>query len=370
MYTDAMRTTDRERMKARLTLDSAAYSQALSDVMKHAGSAGFYRSLAVLLSRLTNCDNYLVLRYTPHGQPSFLVNEAMSDEAVRLYLSSLYRLDPLYALSRNTREPRVVSLRALDQDMTPDERYMRELLKSLLIFDELAILLPVPGGVSVAVCCDRQRVKFDAGDRRTIEKILPIVVSLHKLHLDRVFALASTRGDPEEAGQQIAFLVLDEGGRVAHESASWLQLGLPASVRNGILAMASAEPAGEVSTIGDYFARWEGLEADFQLAPNGKIITMEHEANRGPQLTLEDGLATFRERWRLTDRETDIVGLILLGYPNSHISKSLGIGLGTVKNHRHRLYNKLDITTERELFSMFLSQMMGEDIAVPPTVDA
>ena len=195
-----MRTRERERTEARLRLDSAEYGRALSDVMKHAGSAGFYRSLAVLLSRLTDCNNYLVLRYTPHGVPSFLVNEAMSPEAVRFYLGSLYRLDPLHALSRISREPRVVSLRALDKVMTPDERYMRELFKSFFIFDELAILLPVPGGVSVAVCCDRQRVEFEAEDRRTIEKILPIVVSLHKLHLDRVFALASTRGDPEEAG--------------------------------------------------------------------------------------------------------------------------------------------------------------------------
>ena len=97
---------------------------------------------------------------------------------------------------------------------------------------------------------------------------------------------------------------------------------------------------------------------------------MECRANRGPQLTLEEGLKTFRSRWRLTDRETDIVRLILVGYPNSHISRSLGIGLGTVKNHRHRLYNKLDITTERELFSMFLSQMLGEQITDPSLADA
>lgn len=364
-----MQVMDTENTSARLALDSADYNRELSNVVKHAGSGGFYRNLAVLLARLTGCRNYLVLRYTPHGAPSFLVNEAMSHDAVRLYLNNLYGLDPLYTLSRKNREPRVVSLRALDKDATSDKRYMRELFKSFFIFDELAILLPVPGGVSIAVCCDRQRVEFETEDRRVVEKILPVVASLHKLHLDRAFALASTRGDPEEAGQQIAFLVLDEGGRVVHESRYWLQLGLSASVRNGILAMASAEPDGEAPTIEDYIVRWEGLAEDFQLAPNGKIVTIERRTNAAQQLTLEDGLKTFSEHWHLTNRETDIIRLIIVGHPNSHIAKSLGIGLGTVKNHRHRLYNKLDITTERELFSMFLSQMIGREITDPSLVD-
>ena len=356
-----MHGTVHKPVRARLALDTDDYHQCLADVVRQAGAAGFYQKLAEMLIRLTGCSNYLVLRYTPHGAPSFLINEAISQEAVRLYLTNLYHLDPLYNLSRKTREPRVVCLRSLDDGATSDERYMRELLKSFFIYDELAILLPVPGGVSIAVCCDRQRRKFDVGDRKVVERILPVVASLHKLHLDRAFALASTRGDPQEAGQQIAFLVLDDDGRVVHESTYWHQLGLSPTVRNGILAMASAEPDGEAPTIEDYVVRWEGLAVDFQLAPGGKIITIERSLVPSPQLTLEDGLEAFRQRWHLTNRETDIIRLILVGQPNSHISRNLGISLGTVKNHRHRLYNKLDITTERELFSMFLSQMIGRD---------
>ena len=360
-----MQVRDHEASGARLSLESADYHLRLAKVVGSAGSAGFYCSLAEMLIGLTGCCNYLVLRYTPHGAPTFLVNEAITDEAMRLYLNSLYRIDPLYKLSRRTRRPRVVSLRSMGEDASPDERYMRELLKSFRIYDELAILLPVPGGVSIAVCCDRQRRRFNAADRDVVERILPVVASLHRLHLDRAFAMASTKGDPEEATHQIAFLVLDDGGRVVHESANWKQLELPASVRNGILAMASAEPDGEAPTIEDYVVRWESLEADFQLAPRGKIITIERSLDGAPQLTLEDGLAGFRARWQLTDRETDIIRLILVGQPNSHIARNLGIGVGTVKNHRHRLYNKLDITTERELFSMFLSQMIGKETVEP-----
>jgi DNA-binding CsgD family transcriptional regulator len=56
----------------------------------------------------------------------------------------------------------------------------------------------------------------------------------------------------------------------------------------------------------------------------------------------------------LTPREQEIIGLILEGHPSATIAKRLGIGRGTVKNHRRRLYDKLDITSERELFLLYL----------------
>lgn len=64
---------------------------------------------------------------------------------------------------------------------------------------------------------------------------------------------------------------------------------------------------------------------------------------------LPDGL------WpELSARERELVRLILAGHPTKTISQRLGITLGTTKNHRRRIYEKLDITTERELFLQFL----------------
>ncbi len=58
----------------------------------------------------------------------------------------------------------------------------------------------------------------------------------------------------------------------------------------------------------------------------------------------------------LTRRERDIIALILSGQPNLRIAAKLGISRGTVKNHRRRIYRKFDITSERELFVIFLGQ--------------
>ena len=59
----------------------------------------------------------------------------------------------------------------------------------------------------------------------------------------------------------------------------------------------------------------------------------------------------------LTPRERDIVGLILLGYPTAEIAARLTLSVNTVKNHKKRMYVKLDITTERELFLGFVNHL-------------
>jgi DNA-binding CsgD family transcriptional regulator len=55
----------------------------------------------------------------------------------------------------------------------------------------------------------------------------------------------------------------------------------------------------------------------------------------------------------LSRRERELVQLILAGHPTATIADRLAIAVGTVKNHRRRIYEKLDITTERELFLGF-----------------
>lgn len=56
----------------------------------------------------------------------------------------------------------------------------------------------------------------------------------------------------------------------------------------------------------------------------------------------------------LSARERDIVRLVLAGHPTAGIASRLGITPGTVKNHRRRIYGKLDITSERELFLQYI----------------
>lgn len=60
----------------------------------------------------------------------------------------------------------------------------------------------------------------------------------------------------------------------------------------------------------------------------------------------------------LSLRERELVQLVLAGHPTTTIAQRLGITVGTAKNHRRRIYDKLDITTERELFLQFFQHAM------------
>lgn len=56
----------------------------------------------------------------------------------------------------------------------------------------------------------------------------------------------------------------------------------------------------------------------------------------------------------LTGRERDVAILILRGHSSESIGYHLGISTATVKTHRQKLYAKLNVSTQQELFSTFL----------------
>lgn len=57
----------------------------------------------------------------------------------------------------------------------------------------------------------------------------------------------------------------------------------------------------------------------------------------------------------LTKREQEVVKYVLKGHSSESISRNLNISITTVKTHRKRAYAKLNISTQSELLSKFLS---------------
>ena len=60
---------------------------------------------------------------------------------------------------------------------------------------------------------------------------------------------------------------------------------------------------------------------------------------------------------KLSPREADIVRLILKGHSSKSIARIFDNSPETVKVHRKRIYTKLDIASQGELFSMFLEAL-------------
>jgi DNA-binding CsgD family transcriptional regulator len=59
----------------------------------------------------------------------------------------------------------------------------------------------------------------------------------------------------------------------------------------------------------------------------------------------------------LTERERQITQLLLRGHSTKSVARELGIAPGTVMVHKRNLFAKLDITSQYELFSLFIDAL-------------
>lgn len=65
----------------------------------------------------------------------------------------------------------------------------------------------------------------------------------------------------------------------------------------------------------------------------------------------------MQTRFGLTPRECEVVELILAGKGSPQIAQMLFISLGTVKNHRKTIYQKLSINSQVELFNLLMNRL-------------
>jgi DNA-binding CsgD family transcriptional regulator len=72
--------------------------------------------------------------------------------------------------------------------------------------------------------------------------------------------------------------------------------------------------------------------------------------------SLEDAFQSFANEG-LTPQQRRIVQMILRGHSNASIGGKLGISEGTAKNHRHAIYDRLKISSQSELFTLFIRHL-------------
>jgi DNA-binding CsgD family transcriptional regulator len=98
---------------------------------------------------------------------------------------------------------------------------------------------------------------------------------------------------------------------------------------------------------------WHDVPDRFDLkTPAGEV----HEERSLIEKTVA---ALFRRR--ITPRETQVVAQVLQGHSSESIAKNLGISVGTVRIHRRNIYAKLQISSQQELFAIFVNRIaMGQ----------
>lgn len=94
----------------------------------------------------------------------------------------------------------------------------------------------------------------------------------------------------------------------------------------------------------------------------GRVAAEPGKSNNSSDLSgqVERALAGFGAEL-LSEREMAIVRLVLRGNSSKAIAERLTISPETVKVHRRNLYNKLGISTQPELFSLFIQALGHEE---------
>lgn len=165
-----------------------------------------------------------------------------------------------------------------------------------------------------------------------------------------IVPLKSLAGDRMKRGRYIAeFLaqseICDEIGVLLEDGDDWCL---------GIFLDRSRQPFrdADIELLNERFSVFAALHA---LDTKTRQPSYSRSATpTAPGAVPANGPVLSAALWpELSARELELVELVLNGHPTATIAARLGITSGTVKNHRARIYEKLDITTERELFLHF-----------------
>ena len=189
---------------------------------------------------------------------------------------------------------------------------------SLLKPAEDAFLAATVRKLGATLVVVRTREEFD----RRAEHHTTVVVGDHQSQSERVSTVRRTR--PRVASGVIAAISDD----------------LPMTVE---LLEAGAQAVGSLADPPERFAR------RIEAAQNGEVLLSPDEAAAVvgrlqllSQLCVDQGV-DVRRCERLTAREAEITNLLAQRFDNARIARELGIAIGTVKTHVHKVLEKLDV---------------------------
>jgi DNA-binding CsgD family transcriptional regulator len=233
----------------------------------------------------------------------------------------------------------------------------------------------------ISICRPRTHAAFDEGDASRLQLLLP--------HLSTAIALQGRLRGLNELTNDLSGLLdrVDEGVIVTDSAARVISLNVRASrlvaEADGLgfdgARLKTATPAGTQAlraAIGAVAAQSQGFERSCRLPrPSGRLplrvtliplwrldgsarigrsarVALFIKESDGPRAIDREAVADV---FHLTTRESEIAALLASGADLEAIAAGLGIGLGTVRHHLKRLFDKTDTHSQPAL----IARLMG-----------
>jgi DNA-binding CsgD family transcriptional regulator len=332
------------------TTRQARIMELIGDAASAIGTTRFYDALTGLAAARVPHRIAMAYQYWQLGAPTSVAYLGEPIETDSVYEHGYFRFDPFYRYWRQIGRLGVVTLHELLDDSDDHSKYMRAMLFDCGMKDEIAVFLPSLGGSSLGLFMDRADGTFGKSHVNALREIYPTLDGLCRAHQRYVF---SKGGVPHaDVVYDRPFAIDDAHGHRITANADWLAAESDTPNLNAATGISAKDNQGPVQTNAGY-VHSTVLEADFPLAPGGRLHLLEAGAAAPPPLSIGDATKDFF-MGELTEREREVLNLILAGNPGPAITRKLAISADTVKKHRRHLYDKLDVTTERELFIRFL----------------
>lgn len=318
------------------------------------GHDKFYDVMLEELGIYLGCERYLAIKYSRFAAPEFIVNKSMTDSAVEIYLKALYRIDPLLRLVTENRVPLVATFSSMNHEVEA-VKYYDEIFKSGEILDELSVMMPVMGAGYLALCFDRSDREFDVEEVDILKHLFPFINSAHTAHLrcelsQGLSALFS--------GGTVATVITDAQGQILYQNQAWASASKNPDFFGAIDRVLNQTEFAPIEVCG-LIAHWESIAELSRSTINSRAIFFEKKSEGYLQTDIRGSFEEFYDSFKLSPRERQIVEKTMRGYSSAAIAEKLELSLGTVRNYKRNLYAKLDITSEREIFSLFMLHIFG-----------
>lgn len=117
--------------------------------------------------------------------------------------------------------------------------------------------------------------------------------------------------------------------------------------------------ATEASGQDEYSVRQLTQKAYWHLASLARVIHQIEQATAEPNAPTPRATLNANVAALLTQREREVLGLLVKGLSNRRIARTLGISESTVKNHLHAIFLKLDVTDRTQAIAAILGDQRG-----------